>query len=30
VSAYLKFPFLWRFFGEQFLVVGTRPPDGVG
>jgi SAM-dependent methyltransferase len=30
VSAYLKFPFLWRFFGKQFLVVGTRPPDGVG
>lgn len=23
---YLKVPFLWRFFGEQFLVIARKPP----
>ncbi|HQS09882.1 MAG TPA: class I SAM-dependent methyltransferase [Xanthobacteraceae bacterium] len=26
ISAYLKMPFAWRFFGKQFLVVGQKPP----
>jgi SAM-dependent methyltransferase len=25
LSTYLKLPFVWRIFGRQFLVVGTRP-----
>jgi SAM-dependent methyltransferase len=27
MSVYIRFPFLWRIFGKQFLVVGRKSPD---